>query len=203
MLAAARGAVRLVPVTAHRAAALSTRATAISIANIETRWGKLPEAEQGAIADRIAVAEKGDWKNLSLEEKRAGTASPFFALPCFLSAFFGLSLDWCGQPGGVNQRVTHNALIVVFVAKPAYFIAYGAHGARNPKDPNLNKAVLAWSSVFLGLSAIMYFYWETQKPVIRTMTPEWKAAEDARAIELKQNPFSGAYAAELKKNGGN
>ncbi|KAJ3199548.1 Cytochrome c oxidase subunit 5A [Entophlyctis luteolus] len=157
---AARGA-RLVPVPvpfagAARRAALSTRASAISIANIETRWGKLPEAEQGAIADRIAVAEKGDWKNMSLEEKRA-----------------------------------------------AYYIAYGAHGARNPKDPNLTKAVMAWSSVFFALSVGMYFYWETQKPVIRTMTPEWKAAEDARAIELKQNPFSGAYAAERKKNGDN
>ncbi|KAI9336801.1 cytochrome c oxidase subunit IV family [Obelidium mucronatum] len=136
------------------ARSLSTRASPASLAAIETRWGKLPEAEQGAIADRLAAAEKGDWKALSLDEKRA-----------------------------------------------AYFIAYGAHGARNPKDPNLTKAVFAWSSVFIVLAGGMYAWWETQKPVLRTMTPEWKAAEDARAIELQQNPFHGAYAAERKKNG--
>ncbi|KAJ3294102.1 Cytochrome c oxidase subunit 5A [Rhizoclosmatium sp. JEL0117] len=132
----------------------STRAAPASIAALETRWGKLPEAEQGAIADRLAVAEKGDWKAMSLEEKRA-----------------------------------------------AYFIAYGAHGARNQPDPNLTKAVFAWSALFVGIAFGMYSWWETQKPKIRTMTPEWKAAEDERAIELKQNPFQGAYAAERKKNG--
>ncbi|KAJ3058761.1 Cytochrome c oxidase subunit 5A [Podochytrium sp. JEL0797] len=135
--------------------AFTTRASSASIAQIETRWGKLPEAEQGAIADRLAVAEKGDWKQMSNEEKRA-----------------------------------------------AYYIAYGDHGARNQRDPNLTKAVMAWSSVFVVLAVGMYSWWETQKPVLRTMTPEWKAAEDARAIELKQNPFQGAYAAERKKTEG-
>ncbi|KAJ3400845.1 hypothetical protein CcCBS67573_g08064 [Chytriomyces confervae] len=131
---------------------MSTRVSAASIAGLESRWGKLPEAEQGAIADRLAVAEKGDWKNMSLEEKRA-----------------------------------------------SYYIAYGEHGARNPKDPNLTKAVMAYSSVFVLVAFGMYAWWQTQKPVVRTMTPEWKAAEDARAIELQQNPFQGAYADELKK----
>lgn len=40
--------------------------------NIETRWTKLPECEQGAIADRLATLQRGDWKKMSLEEKRAG-----------------------------------------------------------------------------------------------------------------------------------
>ncbi|KAJ3100062.1 Cytochrome c oxidase subunit 5A [Physocladia obscura] len=128
------------------------RATEVSIRGLETRWGKLPEAEQGAIADSIATAEKADWKAMSLEEKRA-----------------------------------------------AYFIAYGAHGARNQKDPNLSKAVWSWVALFIGISGGIFAYWETQKPQIRTMTPEWKAAEDARAIELKQNPFQGAYAKVRKE----
>ncbi|KAI8617878.1 cytochrome c oxidase subunit IV family [Chytriomyces sp. MP71] len=132
----------------------STRAAPASLAALETRWGKLPEAEQGAIADRLLVVEKGDWKNMTLDEKRA-----------------------------------------------AFFIAYGEHGARNPKDPLLTKAVLAYSSVFVGIAAGMYFWWQTQKPIVRTMTPEWKAAENERAIELKQNPFQGAYAEVLKKEG--
>ncbi|KAI9208783.1 cytochrome c oxidase subunit IV family, partial [Polychytrium aggregatum] len=43
----------------------------LSIKNIETRWHKLPECEQGAIADVLAEAQKGDWKKLSLDQKRA------------------------------------------------------------------------------------------------------------------------------------
>ncbi|KAJ3197216.1 hypothetical protein HK101_005246 [Irineochytrium annulatum] len=43
-----------------------------ALTQIETRWGKLPEAEQGAIADKLAAAQKGDWKSLTLDEKRAG-----------------------------------------------------------------------------------------------------------------------------------
>ena len=39
--------------------------------SLETRWTKLPECEQGAIADTLAAAEKGDWKKLSLDQKRA------------------------------------------------------------------------------------------------------------------------------------
>ncbi|KAI9356298.1 cytochrome c oxidase subunit IV family [Zopfochytrium polystomum] len=111
---------------------------------IETRWGKLPEAEQGAIADLVAAAEKGDWKKMTLEQKRA-----------------------------------------------AYFIAYGPYGARNPIDPALKWSVLAWVSAFFGISYIGYKWWDTQKPVVKTMSPEWKAAEVQKAIEARQNPYKG------------
>jgi len=51
---------------------LATRnVSSMSIANLESRWPKLPEAEQGAIAETIYAKERGDWKNMSLEEKRA------------------------------------------------------------------------------------------------------------------------------------
>ena len=43
-----------------------------SLVGLESRWTKLPEAEQGAIADHLAALQKGDWKKLTLEEKRAG-----------------------------------------------------------------------------------------------------------------------------------
>lgn len=44
---------------------------ALSIASLEARWPKLPEGEQGAIAETIYAKERGDWKQMSLEEKRA------------------------------------------------------------------------------------------------------------------------------------
>jgi cytochrome c oxidase subunit 4 len=48
----------------------STPANALT--QIEARWTKLPEAEQGAIADKLYDLQKGDWKKMTLEEKRAG-----------------------------------------------------------------------------------------------------------------------------------
>lgn len=52
----------------RRMSTLSSRA----LVGLETRWVKLPECEQGAIADTLAVAQKGDWKKMTLEQKRAG-----------------------------------------------------------------------------------------------------------------------------------
>jgi cytochrome c oxidase subunit 4 len=43
-----------------------------TLTQLEARWTKLPEAEQGAIADKLYELQKGDWKKMTLEEKRAG-----------------------------------------------------------------------------------------------------------------------------------
>lgn len=43
-----------------------------SIAGIESRWTKLPEAEQGALADKLHELQQGDWKKMTLDEQRAG-----------------------------------------------------------------------------------------------------------------------------------
>jgi cytochrome c oxidase subunit 4 len=46
--------------------------TVNALTQLEARWTKLPEAEQGAIADKLYELQKGDWKKMTLEEKRAG-----------------------------------------------------------------------------------------------------------------------------------
>lgn len=43
----------------------------VYLEGIESRWVKLPECEQAVVADRLALKQLGDWKNLTLEEKRA------------------------------------------------------------------------------------------------------------------------------------
>jgi hypothetical protein len=50
----------------------------LSLAGLDSRWIRLPESEKGAIADQIAVLEKGDWKKMTLEQKRAGEALLLF-----------------------------------------------------------------------------------------------------------------------------
>ena len=47
---------------------------------IEGRWSKLPKAEQGALGDQLADLQKGDWKNMSLEQKRAGKKNLFISI---------------------------------------------------------------------------------------------------------------------------
>lgn len=50
----------------------SNISTVTPFTQIEGRWSKLPKAEQGALADQLAELQKGDWKNMSMEQKRAG-----------------------------------------------------------------------------------------------------------------------------------
>ncbi|TPX70193.1 hypothetical protein SpCBS45565_g01930 [Spizellomyces sp. 'palustris'] len=119
-----------------------------ALSHIETRWAKLPECEQGAIADYLAAKQKGDWKSLTLDEKRA-----------------------------------------------AYWIAYGPYGARTPIDPAMKYKVLGWSSFFLAIAVGGYVYWSGNVvPTLRTHNKEWKEEEERRAIENKQNPYTGVYA---------
>ncbi|TPX66706.1 hypothetical protein SpCBS45565_g04292 [Spizellomyces sp. 'palustris'] len=119
-----------------------------ALSQIETRWAKLPECEQGAVADYLAEKQKGDWKNLTLDEKRA-----------------------------------------------AYWIAYGPYGARTPIDPAMKWKVLGWSSFFLSVTVGLWVYWTKEVvPTLRTHNKEWKEEEERRAIENKQNPYTGVYA---------
>lgn len=51
---------------------LNSTTSVSAFTQIEGRWSKLPEAEQGAVADRLYELQRGDWKKMTLEEKRAG-----------------------------------------------------------------------------------------------------------------------------------
>jgi hypothetical protein len=59
-----------------------------ALTQLEARWTKLPEAEQGAIADNLYKLQNGDWKQMTLEEKRAG-------IDLFIVSF--LYCLWCSR----------------------------------------------------------------------------------------------------------
>ncbi|KAJ3279311.1 Cytochrome c oxidase subunit 5A [Borealophlyctis nickersoniae] len=59
------------PTAAPRRFLSSSNMPPITLQQIETRWPRLPEAERGAIADVLHEAQKGDWKKMSMEQKRA------------------------------------------------------------------------------------------------------------------------------------
>lgn len=62
---------------AHVAGATSAPASAspkkvnIPLNNIEQHWSKLSEGEQSALYDELQVLQKKDWKQLTLDEKKA------------------------------------------------------------------------------------------------------------------------------------
>ncbi len=58
--------------TAAAAAAGPSGLPPAALGALETRWFKLPTAEKGAIADALAVVQRGDWRKMSVAEKRAG-----------------------------------------------------------------------------------------------------------------------------------
>ncbi|KAJ3096727.1 Cytochrome c oxidase subunit 5A [Phlyctochytrium planicorne] len=149
--------------------------TPAALSQLETRWAKLPEAEQGAIADSLAAAQKGDWKKLTLEEKRAGKYH--------ISAV--MDRDAVGEEDPVD-------------ACP-YFIAYGPYGARNPPDPAMKWTVASWTGFFVLISAGLWQWWDTQKPAVVSQNKEWQDARANRQIENKENPYTGPYAAARKQ----
>ena len=62
-------------ISAGGAAAASTPArkvAPISLANVEAQWAKLAEEEQAAVHEQLESLQVKDWKELSLDEKKAG-----------------------------------------------------------------------------------------------------------------------------------
>jgi cytochrome c oxidase subunit 4 len=46
-------------------------ASTVAVQNLEARWKTLSTAEQNTIAKQLEEAQKGDWKALSTDEKKA------------------------------------------------------------------------------------------------------------------------------------
>lgn len=54
-----------------RALGRRNASTNVTVQNLESRWKTLSTAEQNTIAKQLEEAQKGDWKVLSLEDKKA------------------------------------------------------------------------------------------------------------------------------------
>ena len=48
------------------------KVTPISLVNVEAQWTKLAEEEQAAVHEQLEKVQAKDWKELSLDEKKAG-----------------------------------------------------------------------------------------------------------------------------------
>jgi TRAP-type C4-dicarboxylate transport system substrate-binding protein len=50
----------------------STNASAPLLANIEASWASLPASEQAEVYQALEEVQKKDWKELTVDEKKAG-----------------------------------------------------------------------------------------------------------------------------------
>ncbi|KAF7726545.1 Cytochrome c oxidase subunit 5A [Apophysomyces ossiformis] len=62
---------RLAAVRTTHALGRRHASTKVSLQNLETRWKTLSTAEQNTIAKHLEELQKGDWKALTAEEKKA------------------------------------------------------------------------------------------------------------------------------------
>ncbi|KAI8973403.1 cytochrome c oxidase subunit IV [Mycotypha africana] len=128
----------------------------IAIQNLETRWKTLSTAEQNTIAKQLEEVQKGDWKNLSFEEKKA-----------------------------------------------AYYIAFGAHGPREPlTQPGHSMKVFLGVAGVLGASgALFYVIRQNAQETPRTISKEWEEATNEYLKSQNSNPISGISSEGYKGKG--
>lgn len=63
----------------------SPSATVIPLSNVEAQWARLNTEQRLAVHEQLEVLQKKDWKELSMEEKRAGMQHNVL---CYIRVFF-------------------------------------------------------------------------------------------------------------------
>ena len=58
--------------TATTTTSAAARIVPIPLSNVEAQWAKLSSEEKVAVHEQLEVLQKKDWKELSLDEKKAG-----------------------------------------------------------------------------------------------------------------------------------
>ncbi|KAJ2963601.1 hypothetical protein NQZ79_g1387 [Umbelopsis isabellina] len=150
-LAATRTALNTTRVVGRRNAS-----TNVAVQNIESRWKSLSQTEQNTIAKQLEEAQKGDWKQLSLEEKKA-----------------------------------------------AYYIAFGAHGPREPltQPGHGMKVLIGTIGVVAASTALFYVIRQNAIEKPKTISKEWEEATNEYMKEQKMNPISGIASEGYKGKG--
>ncbi|CAD6574250.1 MAG: Cytochrome c oxidase subunit 5A [Cyphobasidiales sp. Tagirdzhanova-0007] len=158
------------PIHSTPPAAVAARQSGMpSLGSIEASWVSLPREEQESIYSDLQELQKKDWKELSLDQKKAGN-------------------------------------------NIAYYIAYGPHGPRAPiVPPNTNgkvfAGVVASIVVAFGVFSLVRLndfhllitrFRLPAQAAPKTLTKEWKEAQQEYAKEQKMDPFTGATRADGK-----
>ncbi|PFH46628.1 hypothetical protein AMATHDRAFT_154305 [Amanita thiersii Skay4041] len=131
-------------------------ASAIPLSNVEAQWATMTGEEKATVHDQLESLQKRDWKELSLDEKKA-----------------------------------------------AYYVAFGPHGPRAPSSkPGDGLKIFAYTMALVGVAGVMTVALrQFASPPPKTLTKEWKDAENVRAKELGLNPITGVSSEGYKGKG--
>ncbi len=133
--------------TVHPAAdvshASSSRIAPIPLSNIEAQWEKMNSEEQISVHQQLEALQKKDWKELSIDEKKAG--------PSFADRHLAPFSHHCTRSLTSVSRVSLSNLT-------AYYVAFGPHGPRTPvSPPGQAFKVTIGLSLMIGVAGLMYF----------------------------------------------
>ncbi|KAF8584122.1 COX4, subunit IV of cytochrome c oxidase [Ramaria rubella] len=132
--------------TAHAHPTIESQEAVIPLSNVEAQWETFNKDEKIIVHRQLETLQKKDWKELSLDEKKA-----------------------------------------------AYYVAFGPHGPRTPKNPPGTGIKVVLGTVgLLGASGLLFSLARSQAaPPPKSMTKEWQEASNERAIAQKANPITG------------
>ena len=78
--------------------------TNVAVQNLESRWKTLSTSEQNSIAKQLEEAQKGDWKVLSTEEKKAACKFKFLFIYLFVYLFISDAAIPFWTKSTINER---------------------------------------------------------------------------------------------------
>ncbi|KAJ3997220.1 cytochrome c oxidase subunit IV family [Lentinula boryana] len=141
----------------------SSKASIIPLSNVEAQWEKMSSEEKSTAHEQLEEIMKKDWKQLSLDEKKAGE-------------LYNVVLGW-----------------YFLIPGPAYYVAFGPHGPRAPvSKPGDGFKIFAGTAALIGVTGIIYYAIRVFSPAPpRTINKEWQEASNQRALEQKMNPITG------------
>lgn len=94
----------------------------IPLSNIEAQWDAMSKEDQVTVHQQLEVLQKKDWKELSLDEKKAGK-------------FYGVASVAPGCSIYTSLASLPRPFFDPACYPPAYYVAFGPYGPRAPVTP--------------------------------------------------------------------
>lgn len=182
--------------------------SAIPLSNIEAQWEALSKEEQVTVHQQLEALQKKDWKELSLDEKKAGM---FIALRwmrwvytycshhshhfLFIAIFFCRLSHFISVLRGVWSLWSPSSRYTTRSKSQSILSDYGSCRCCRSLVPRCYRymsVILVWYIMPSAPLLTVLFYYIAPPPP-RTLTKEWEEASNQRAKEQKMNPITGTF----------
>lgn len=155
--------------------ATASRVTPIPLSNIEAQWENLSAEEKASVHEKLEVLQQKDWKELSLDEKKACASF----LPCWILSLGGGGLRSSPFLSRLNHVYVY--LTVNFLFSLAYYVAFGPHGPRTPTSlPGDGLKVFLATMGLVGVSGVIFLFIQSRCMYSRWLGVVSIGADNAR-----------------------